>query len=73
VTLRTGGLPDTIPATFEGADEVRRWLTEQTATDRVATPAEVGALAAFAVSDLAHAISGTPFDPTGRRARVTRP
>jgi enoyl-[acyl-carrier-protein] reductase (NADH) len=59
VTLRTGGLPETIPRDFEGYEEVRRFLVEQTPTGRVATLADVGNVAAFAASDLACTVSGT--------------
>jgi 3-oxoacyl-[acyl-carrier protein] reductase len=58
VTLRTGGLPDTIPASFEGYEEVRRWLVDQTLAGRAATPADVGNVAAFAASDLALTVIG---------------
>ena len=59
VTLRTGGLPETIPADFEGYEEVRRFLVEQTLTGRAATLADVGNLAAFAASELARTVTGT--------------
>jgi 3-oxoacyl-[acyl-carrier protein] reductase len=58
VTLRTGGLPDTIPATFDGSEEVRRWLIGQSLAGRAATPADVGNVAAFAASDLASPVIG---------------
>src|SRR6266511_1482860 len=45
VTLRTGGLPETIPADFEGYEQVRRWLVDQTLTGRTATLADVGNVA----------------------------
>ena len=59
VTLRTGGLPATIPADFEGYKQVRRWLVEQTPTGHAATLADVGNVAAFAVSELACTLTGT--------------
>jgi 3-oxoacyl-[acyl-carrier protein] reductase len=59
VTLRTGGLPETIPADFEGYEEVRRFLVEQTLTGRAATLADVGNLAVFAASELACTVTGT--------------
>lgn len=59
VTLRTGGLPETIPADFEGYEQVRRWLIEQTLTGRAATLADVGNVAAFAASALACTVTGT--------------
>src|SRR6266545_3379020 len=59
VTLRTGGLPETIPADFEGYEQVRRWLVDQTLTGRTATLADVGNVAAFAASELARTVTGT--------------
>jgi 3-oxoacyl-[acyl-carrier protein] reductase len=59
VTLRTGGLPETIPADWEGAERVRGLLVEQTLTGRAATLADVGNLAAFAASELAGTVTGT--------------
>jgi NAD(P)-dependent dehydrogenase (short-subunit alcohol dehydrogenase family) len=59
VTLRTGGLPETIPPSFEGYEDVRRWLVDQALTGRPATPADVGTIAAFAASDLARTVIGT--------------
>jgi NAD(P)-dependent dehydrogenase (short-subunit alcohol dehydrogenase family) len=58
VTLRTGGLPETIPASFDGYEEVRRLLVDQTLTGRAATVADVGTIAAFAASDLARTVIG---------------
>ncbi|MFB9442169.1 SDR family oxidoreductase [Dactylosporangium vinaceum] len=65
VTLRTSGLPETIPADFEGRDELVRTLAEQTLTGRLATLAEVGELAAFAASDRARLLTGTELDLSG--------
>jgi 3-oxoacyl-[acyl-carrier protein] reductase len=59
VTLRTGGLPETIPADFQGYEQVREFLVEQTLTGRAATLADVGNLAAFAASELARTVTGT--------------
>jgi NAD(P)-dependent dehydrogenase (short-subunit alcohol dehydrogenase family) len=59
VTLWTGGLPETIPADFEGHEQVRRWLVDQTLTGRAATLADVGNVAAFAASELACTVTGT--------------
>jgi 3-oxoacyl-[acyl-carrier protein] reductase len=59
VTLRTGGLPETIPAGYAGAEEIRRWLVDQTVTGRAATLADVGNVAVYAASDLASTVSGS--------------
>jgi enoyl-[acyl-carrier-protein] reductase (NADH) len=59
VTLRTAGIPETIPPDFEGYERVRRFLVEQTLTGRAATLADVGNVAAFAASELACTVNGT--------------
>jgi 3-oxoacyl-[acyl-carrier protein] reductase len=47
VTLRTGGVPETIP----GADEIERTIVSQTTLGRAATLDDVGNAAVFAASD----------------------
>jgi NAD(P)-dependent dehydrogenase (short-subunit alcohol dehydrogenase family) len=59
VTLRSGGLPETIPSSFEGAEQVKRWLAEQTLAGEAATLTDVGHLAALAASDLARTVNGS--------------
>jgi enoyl-[acyl-carrier-protein] reductase (NADH) len=59
VTLGSGGLPETIPPEYEGAERLRRWLVDRTVTGRAATVADVGTLAAFVASDLARPVIGT--------------
>jgi 3-oxoacyl-[acyl-carrier protein] reductase len=59
VTLCTGGLPESIPDEYPGAESLRRWLVDQTVTGRAATLADVGNLAAFTASDLARPVIGT--------------
>jgi NAD(P)-dependent dehydrogenase (short-subunit alcohol dehydrogenase family) len=59
VTLCTGGLPETIPAGYEGRDAIVGWLTDQTITGRTATLDDVGEVAAFVASDRARTITGT--------------
>lgn len=51
VTLRTGGLPETIPASMGGRDEIVAGLEAMTMLGRTATLTDVGAAAAFAASD----------------------
>src|SRR5690349_11973137 len=53
VSLRRGGIPDTIPAEVDGADAIRASLRSSTLTGRCATPADVGNVAAFVASDRA--------------------
>jgi 3-oxoacyl-[acyl-carrier protein] reductase len=62
VTLRTSGLPETIPPDFAGRDELVSHLTAQTLTGRLATLREVGELAAFVASDSAALLTGAEFD-----------
>jgi NAD(P)-dependent dehydrogenase (short-subunit alcohol dehydrogenase family) len=53
VTLRTGGVPETISADMEGGEAIADSLTEATMLGRAATLADVGNVAAFVASDQA--------------------
>ncbi len=64
VTLRTGGLPETIPPDFPGYEELTRWLADQTPTGRTATLEDVGNIAVFAASDWARTVSGAAINMT---------
>jgi 3-oxoacyl-[acyl-carrier protein] reductase len=57
VTLRTGGIPGTIPDVMDGAVELARSLNEATMTGRAATLDDVGAVAAFVASDKARTMT----------------
>jgi 3-oxoacyl-[acyl-carrier protein] reductase len=57
VTLRTGGVPGTIPDVMDGGAELARSLDEATMTGRAATLDEVGAVAAFVASDKARTMT----------------
>jgi NAD(P)-dependent dehydrogenase (short-subunit alcohol dehydrogenase family) len=57
VTLKTGGIPDTIPDVMDGAAALARSLNEATMTGRAATLGDVGAVAAFVASDKARAMT----------------
>jgi NAD(P)-dependent dehydrogenase (short-subunit alcohol dehydrogenase family) len=57
VTLRTGGVPDTIPDVMDGADELAKSLNDATLTGRAATLEDVGAVAAFVASDKARTMT----------------
>lgn len=57
VTLRTGGIPETIPADFPGGAELAEELAKPTMLGRTATLADVGAAAAFAASDKARTLT----------------
>jgi NAD(P)-dependent dehydrogenase (short-subunit alcohol dehydrogenase family) len=57
VTLRTAGVPDTIPDVMDGGEELARSLHEATMTGRAATLDDVGAVAAFVASDRARTMT----------------
>lgn len=57
VTLRTGGVPDTIPDVMDGGEALARSLNEATLTGRAATLEDVGAVAAFVASDKARTMT----------------
>jgi 3-oxoacyl-[acyl-carrier protein] reductase len=57
VTLRTGGVPDTIPDVMDGGEELARSLNEATMTGRAATLEDVGTVAAFVASDKARTMT----------------
>jgi 3-oxoacyl-[acyl-carrier protein] reductase len=57
VTLRTGGIPDTIPDVMDGGEALATSLNEATMTGRAATLADVGAVAAFVASDRARTMT----------------
>jgi 3-oxoacyl-[acyl-carrier protein] reductase len=57
VTLRTGGVPESIDASFEGAAEMGEALAAMTLTGRAATFEDVGAVAAFVASDKARTMT----------------
>jgi 3-oxoacyl-[acyl-carrier protein] reductase len=53
VTLRTGGIPETIPDGTEGREAIVADIEQQTMLGRTATLEDVGAVAAFVASDRA--------------------
>lgn len=57
VTLRTAGIPGTIPDVMDGAEELAASLNEMAMTGRAATLEEVGAVAAFVASDTARTMT----------------
>lgn len=57
VTLRTGGIPGTIPDVMDGAEALAASLNEMTMTGRAATLDDVGAVAAFVASDRARTMT----------------
>ncbi|WP_372343108.1 SDR family NAD(P)-dependent oxidoreductase [Streptomyces sp. KL116D] len=57
VTLKTGGIPESLPADFEGRKELTEMLTGPTLLGRAATLADVGDVAAFVASDRARTMT----------------
>jgi 3-oxoacyl-[acyl-carrier protein] reductase len=57
VTLRTGGVPETIPEEFEGRDQLSRSLAQATLLGRTATLDDVANVAAFVASDRARTMT----------------
>ena len=51
VTLRTGGIPETIPEGMEGRKAIVAGIKQQTMLGRSATLEDVGKVAAFVASD----------------------
>jgi enoyl-[acyl-carrier-protein] reductase (NADH) len=57
VTLRTGGVPESLPEDFGGRDTVADMTARQTLLGRAATLDDVGAVAAFVASDRARTMT----------------
>ncbi|HEV2778865.1 MAG TPA: SDR family oxidoreductase [Actinophytocola sp.] len=62
LSLQTGGIPETIPADFEGAEAIAKSLVDPTMLNRAATLADVGHVAAFAASDHARSMTATALN-----------
>ena len=59
VTLQTGGVPESLPADFEGSQAITDDIVGRTMLKRAATLEDVGNVAAFAASDRARTITGS--------------
>jgi NAD(P)-dependent dehydrogenase (short-subunit alcohol dehydrogenase family) len=59
VTLKSGGVPESMPEDEPGREEIIASLEEPTLLKRTATLADVGNVAAFVASDLARTITST--------------
>jgi enoyl-[acyl-carrier-protein] reductase (NADH) len=57
VTLRTGGIPESIPGDFEGRDAIVDGIVKSTMLNRAATLEDVGNVAAFVASDKARSMT----------------
>jgi NAD(P)-dependent dehydrogenase (short-subunit alcohol dehydrogenase family) len=62
ITLRTGGLPESIPGDTPEMEALRDHLTGLTLTGRAAALEDVGNIAVFAASDLARPITGAAIN-----------
>lgn len=59
VTLKTGGIPESIEVDFAAREAITASITEGTLLKRAATLADVGNVAAFVASDLARTITSS--------------
>jgi 3-oxoacyl-[acyl-carrier protein] reductase len=57
VTLRTGGIPESMTGDFEGRDEIVGGIARSTMLNRAATLEDVGHVAAFVASDRARSMT----------------
>jgi 3-oxoacyl-[acyl-carrier protein] reductase len=62
ITLRTGGIPESLPEGFEGRDEIVADMQRSTLLGRAATLEDVGNVAVFAASDWARTLTGTTIN-----------
>jgi 3-oxoacyl-[acyl-carrier protein] reductase len=62
VTLQTGGVPETIPESFDGREAITEGIVGSTMLKRAATLEDVGNVAAFAASDLARTMTATALN-----------
>jgi 3-oxoacyl-[acyl-carrier protein] reductase len=62
VTLRTGGVPESIPADFPGRDRIEQGIATSTLLGRPATLEDVGDAAAWAASDRARTMTAATLN-----------
>jgi 3-oxoacyl-[acyl-carrier protein] reductase len=62
VTLQTGGVPESIPESFDGREAITEGIVASTMLKRAATLGDVGNVAAFAASDLARTMTATALN-----------
>ena len=62
VTLRSGGVPESLPRDMEGRDDIAGAITSATLLGRAATLEDVGNAAVFAASDMAASITATTIN-----------
>ncbi len=59
VSMKTGGVPETMPKNFPGADDIMASILDGTLLKRAATLEDVGNVAAFLASDHARTMTST--------------
>jgi 3-oxoacyl-[acyl-carrier protein] reductase len=62
VTLQTGGVPETIPQSFDGREAITEMIVGSTMLERAAMLDDVGNVAAFAASDHARTMTATALN-----------
>lgn len=62
ITLKTGGIPESMPADLEGRERLEQMLTGATMLKRTATLEDVGNAAAFAASDKARTMTAATLN-----------
>lgn len=62
VTLKTGGIPESIPAHYEGRERLEKMLADATMLKRTATLEDVSNAAAFAASDKARTMTAATIN-----------
>ena len=62
VTLKTGGVPESLPEDFAGREAIRVSIEQGTLLKRAASLADVGKVAAFVASDLARTLTATDIN-----------
>jgi NAD(P)-dependent dehydrogenase (short-subunit alcohol dehydrogenase family) len=65
ITLRTGGVPESMPVGTPGRDAIASGIAEATMLGRAATLADVGDVAAFAASDRARTMTAATVNLSG--------
>ena len=62
VTLQTGGVPETIPESFDGREAITEMIVDSTMLKRAAMLDDVGNVATFAASDHARTMTATALN-----------
>lgn len=62
LTIKTGGITDSIPENFTGRDEIVASIEQVALLNRTATLSDVGNVAAFVASDLARTMTSTEIN-----------